>query len=222
MIKFCPTCNRSSNDAKFIGEFCEYCTAEKLESQLPKSVKLHRCKVCGNIHAAHGFVHQSHESLEEAINQQAKLQDCTAKLVSFNEYKGIAIMDYACSLQDGDVEFEHSIKVAFTKEMCPSCYRKSSGYYEAIIQVRGNNSRVAQFIESFTKFLAARDAFVSKTEEEANGMDFYVSSKRIVGDYFMLHKSMKPKVSYKLYGMKKGKKLYRHIYSLRFDQAANA
>ena len=42
----------------------------------------------------------------------------------------------------------------------------------------------------------------------------YVSDKKLVTGYFMLHKTLKPKVSYKLYGVKKGKKLYRHIYSL--------
>ncbi len=219
MIKYCPTCNRSSEDARFVGEFCEFCVADKIKLKLPKEVKVRRCRVCGMINGGRGFADPTEEAMQDAIRQQMHEPNCEPKLVSFDDVRNIAELKIECDLDEGPVRFPYEVKVKFTKEMCPNCYRRSAGYYEAIVQVRGNDGHVNAFIESFTRFLSKRNAFISKSEGQRNGIDFYVSDKGLVGEYFFIHKGIKPKVSYKLYGVKKGKRLYRHIYSVSLDSA---
>ncbi len=214
MIKYCPTCNRSSEEARFIGEFCEFCVADKIKATLPKVVKVRRCRVCGSIRDSKGFTQYTDEAMADAIAQQMHAPNCKIKLKELDEMRRIALLRIECELNEGTVRFNYEVDVRFTKEMCPSCYRKSAGYYEAIVQVRGSEHKVAGFLDSFSRFLEKGNAFVSKTAEMGNGIDMYVSDKKLVTGYFMLHKTIKPKVSYKLYGVKKGKKLYRHIYSV--------
>lgn len=215
MIKFCPTCNRSSEEARFIGEFCEFCVTDKVKANLPINVKLRRCRVCGAIRDSKGFVPYSNEAMSDAIAQQFHRSDCSIRLKEFDEMRKKALLHIVCETEDGKIRFNYEIGVKFTKEMCPSCYRKSAGYYEAILQLRGRENDVARFLDSFTHFITKGDAFISRTDEMGNGIDMYISDKKLVSEYFSLHKSIKPIVSYKLYGLKKGKKLYRHIYSVK-------
>ncbi|MCL5680060.1 MAG: 60S ribosomal export protein NMD3 [Candidatus Marsarchaeota archaeon] len=214
MIRYCPTCNRSSDEARFIGEFCEFCVADKIRATLPEVITIRRCRVCGSIRDSKGFTENTEESMTDAISQQFHMPNCKIRIKEMDEPRRRALLFFTCELNEGIVHFTYDVALKFTKEMCPSCYRKSAGYYEAIVQIRGSQSNVAKFLESFTRFLAKGNAFISKTVEMGNGVDMYVSDKKLVTGYFMLHKTLKPKVSYKLYGVKKGKKLYRHIYSL--------
>ncbi|MCL4404458.1 MAG: 60S ribosomal export protein NMD3 [Candidatus Marsarchaeota archaeon] len=214
MIKYCPTCNRSSEEARFIGEFCEFCVADKIKATLPKVIKLRRCRVCGAIRDSDGFTDYSIEAMTDAVSHELHIPNCKIRIKELDLQMRKAVLRMVCELNDGTVGFDYEIGLRFTKEMCPSCYRKSAGYYEAILQLRGSEKNVAKFLDSFNLFLVKGNAFVSKTEEMGKGIDMYISDKKLVSGYFMLHKSLKPKVSYKLYGLKKGKKLYRHIYSL--------
>ncbi len=214
MIKYCPTCNRSSDEARFIGEFCEFCIIDKIKATLPKVIKIRRCKVCGSIRDSKGFTEYSDEAMSDAISQQFHMPNSKIRFKGLDESKKIAELHISYELSEGGVGFNYPISIKFTKEMCPSCYRRSAGYYEAILQLRGSDRNVAKFLDSFNPFLIRGNAFVSKTEEMGNGIDMYISDKKLVSGYFALHKILKPKVSYKLYGVKKGKKLYRHIYSL--------
>lgn len=97
------------------------------------------------------------------------------------------------------------------KSICEDCSRETSGYYEAIVQIRG--SRARKFSEKILKELK-RKTFVSKYIEAREGIDMHVGSKKAVAEV-MGELNLKPKISDKLYGVKDGRRVYRRTYCMR-------
>jgi NMD protein affecting ribosome stability and mRNA decay len=216
MVKHCPTCDRSSDDISFIGEFCEECVTNKLKTGMPDSATIDRCKSCERIRTNFGYEIPDKLSIKDAIghslgvkyNVSVKDFDWKSATVRFNlEYQGES------------VSFEMPIKINVKKTMCIDCYRKTSGYFEAILQLRGPRDLVDKMMARFMKFIGERGAFSSRVDELDNGYDIYMSSKKIAAAFFM-HYELKPKRSFTLYGMKNGNKLYRNTYMLRLGAGA--
>jgi NMD protein affecting ribosome stability and mRNA decay len=114
------------------------------------------------------------------------------------------------------VVFNNTFDVKRIHQICQECYRKSSGYYEALIQLRGDKEKVNLMFQKLSKFITNKGAFISKVEELERGFDIYVSDKLITKSFFPTYK-LKPKSSYTLYGIKNGRKIYRNTYLLSFD-----
>ena len=218
----CPTCNRSSNDIRFIGEFCEFCVAGKLKKVVPDKVTIERCGRCGNFRIQGQSRHFSNATLGEAITAESHMPGCVAKVASY--HVNSAMVDFTCETENGEVKFEKLVMVDTTLKTCQRCYRMSSGYYEALVQFRGgedprlfrkdDKERVAKFTEKLTELVIKKGAFISKTEKVPNGIDLYVSDKDLVNEFFALRK-LKPKKSFTLHGIKAGKRIYRNTYMFR-------
>ncbi|HIH50177.1 TPA: hypothetical protein HA291_01835, partial [Candidatus Micrarchaeota archaeon] len=88
------------------------------------------------------------------------------------------------------------------------------GYYEALVQLRGDWDRINSLIRNITKYVERRNGFIAKIEKVENGKDVYLSDKLMANAFFHDY-DLKPTRSFRLYGMKRGKKVYRNTYSLR-------
>jgi NMD protein affecting ribosome stability and mRNA decay len=97
------------------------------------------------------------------------------------------------------------------KSICDDCSKASSGYYEAIIQVRGKN--VQRWAEKIMRELKSR-TFVSKYMKLDEGIDIYVGSRKEAAETLAILKR-KPTISDKLYGVKDGRRVYRRTYCVR-------
>ncbi len=214
MIKYCPTCNRSSEEARFIGEFCEFCVADKISAGMPGSAEVEKCWSCGRIRTPEGFAALDYGTLAAALRKSMRLTDCTLDVKSMDERRQSAIVCITCKQGGEPVTFDKNIHVKFLRTMCQACYRRSSGYYEALVQLRGGPRVVETMAESITKFIEARDGIITRTERTPRGYDIYIGDKELANAYFALHKNLSPLRSYKLFGVRKGKRLFRNIYSL--------
>ncbi|MEA1905205.1 MAG: 60S ribosomal export protein NMD3, partial [Candidatus Hadarchaeota archaeon] len=90
------------------------------------------------------------------------------------------------------------VKVKLKRTTCDVCSRVSSGYYEAILQVRGEGelpeerlARVRRTLEEgvFAAHKRDRSAFVAKVERKHGGLDFYLSSLALARQMARLLKS---------------------------------
>jgi NMD protein affecting ribosome stability and mRNA decay len=94
---------------------------------------------------------------------------------------------------------------------CENCIKISGGYYEAVLQARGEHTeRISKKIMSM-----AKESVVS-VKQLKEGYDILLTDKKIaakiatqLGNYFDIRSS------YKFVGEKKGKKLYRNYYAIR-------
>ncbi len=207
LAKHCPICNRSSDEVRFFGEFCEDCARKlMLESITNPEIEVTQCKRCHRIKVGTEFVEESKLSLDEIAKKSFKGYD--VKVMSYNSNSAEIML----VREDGlNAEISSRIKRKFT--LCPTCGRKAAGYYEGIVQLRGMPEKINQVISMLSHYLERGDSFIAKIEEEGSGKDVYVESKTLA-EAFLKKMHLKYKVSYTLYGMKNGKKLYRHTYSV--------
>ncbi len=214
MLKYCPTCNRSSDEVRFIGEFCEVCVADRLKEKIADSAGVERCKSCERIRTREGYAVPDKNTVKDAISFSMKPK-CDIFIDSF-DWKAAEVR-FRCEVDGEKVAFAKKINIRVTKTMCIDCYRKTSGYYEAIVQLRGDAERCERVMKRLLTFIDRRDTFASRIDELSNGYDLYLSNKKTASAFFEYY-DLKPKRSYSLYGLKGGKKIYRNIYLLRFEE----
>ncbi len=210
MPKFCPTCGNSSDKIRFYGNFCEDCAKKKNSENLVPSVEITRCKRCGRIRSRGAFVPPNGRNLEAAISQSMKGHDI--HLIDFTE--NTATIDVTKQSEAAAATVEHKLNIVYRKTLCEVCFKKAANYHEAVMQLRGNSTRVEKMVEKLTRYFESNNEFISKVEYVENGIDLYLSSKALANS-FVLHMRLKPQKSYTLAGVKNGKQVYKNTYSLK-------
>ncbi len=214
MIRYCPTCDRTSDKARFVGEFCEFCVAEKVSRRFPTSARIEYCKRCGRIRTSEGYVTLNRESLGKALAKILCNSKCKIAVKKYDEASAEVTVLYP--VDSDHVSFDKKISIKMAHQICQDDYRKSSGYYEAVVQLRGEKTRVLAMSKKLRNFAERRGAFVSKTEELDAGIDMYLSDKLMLRTFF-LYNRLKPKASYTLFTVKNGRRVYRDTYLLKLD-----
>lgn len=209
---FCPTCNRSSETTRFVGEFCEVCTIGKLTKQLKDKAEITICSACGKVKTREGYVKLDRTTLAVAIKTAMHLPEYLLQVE--NTTDNPANVEFITDVEGKPVSFSKQITLKISGQRCKECYQRSSGYYEAIFKVHGDEEKVQHLSERFKRFIEHHDGFISKVDETGNGLEIYASNKKAANEFFVRNQ-IKVNRSYNLYGSKHGKKLYRNIYSLR-------
>ncbi len=211
MVKRCPTCNRTNNEIRFVGEFCEKCASEKLIGKLPVVLEVDKCRVCGRIKTKEGMFGEDKTSLSSVIQQ--RLIKFRVKVIGYGP--GRALVDVVAQTAHDTVSAEKEFELKYRKITCDSCYKRIGGYYEATLQLRGDLERISRFIERVSRYLEERDSFVAKVEKVDNGYDVFVSNKAAAAA-FISEREIVAKTSYTLSGVNKsGKKVYKNTYAIR-------
>ncbi|MDE1865707.1 MAG: hypothetical protein KGH94_03685 [Candidatus Micrarchaeota archaeon] len=216
MPKYCPTCNRSSEDCLFVGEFCEFCTADKLKKGIPKQMRVLQCRFCKRVKVGNTFIEAGNERrvLGKAIMHQIG-EGFEVGVLEFGR-NNIARCMITKKFDEGKVAFEQDIVIKLQHETCQRCYRISAGYYQGIVQLRGNREKMDRMAGKLNRYLERRGGYITKVEEVQNGVDIYVSDKEAANNFFIDH-DFKPLRSFRLWGVKRGKRVYRNTYSLHLD-----
>ena len=184
-MKSCPRCGKpeSDFDEPFLGAFCPDCFSSKselFEVKLP--LELERCQKCGKARITGEWVYPNADRIGEYLSAKIrsshkfKLLDC--KLASSDPSQLSATMELEFVLPQGSTAQKKTTRtIAILPTMCASCSQKSGGYFEAIIQLRGDPEKIARKTE-LIKAMRGNDSFVSKVEELKEGVDIYVGSYR--------------------------------------------
>jgi len=110
--------------------------------------------------------------------------------------------------------YEIPIKIDFS--ICNLCIKKTSNYYEAILQIRPKSKEVLDFIK---KDLSQKNkAFITKEEHLKYGYNLYLTSQNYAKNLASLLKdkfNAEIKFSYILFGKKDGKDIYRTTILVR-------
>lgn len=207
MKLICPSCGVSNEEVRFSGPFCIRCKPVHIEC--PKRAEYQRCSRCGRMRFKGSWAEWNEAKIEE---------DAIAKCRGEFLRGTYSLPDQEATFFVGDKKEMYPLKIKFPvdiiKVICQQCSRQSSGYFEAIIQLRGKQSSIKRYARLFKKILAKK-TFLSKEEEKKEGMDLYVgSSKEVVA--LLSELGMRAKISRKLAGQREGKRLYRTTFLLRF------
>jgi NMD protein affecting ribosome stability and mRNA decay len=211
MRRRCPICNREEGEVKFYGEICEVCARDKIAASVPGAAEITVCKRCGRIKTSAGFVELDRESLAAAIRKYFK--GYTVKVSSYNSER--ASITLFAEMPEGILETRKQISIVRKETICTDCYRKSSGYYEALFQLRGEAQKMRTTIARLEHYMSKRGSYILSIAEAEGGYDIRLPDKKLAASFIETY-SLKPTVSYTLYGIRRGKKIFRNTYSIRF------
>jgi len=208
MEKICPRCGVLSGRKRFIGDFCEDCYLRRISIAFPAQIELPFCEACGRVKLAK-WQKLDKNALEKVVRKNAEGSYDSFHVLPLggNSYEVV----FMISKDSNCFEVTKKFYLKKLKSGCDDCRRATSGYYEAILQIRGKTAE--RWSKKIMRELQHR-TFVSKYAELAEGIDIYVGSKKAVSETLGILK-LKPKISDKLYGVKDGKRVYRTTYCVR-------
>lgn len=210
MQRICISCGKPAE----IDNFCSECWLKMKELFTIEDFELRVCK-CGSYY--YKGMWRKFTNLDELIKQLIKSRIKTEnKITSINiSLKKVGDIYIATIKATGYIrpckkskEEEKKIRIRVKWRKCERCRKILSNYYEAILQIR--RSEIPDEINNIIS------EYISKVEPKKNGVDIYLIDKKIGKKAIKRFKDLgyKVKVSYKYVGMKKGRRLYRDIYSI--------
>jgi len=241
MRRFCPVCGKDTE--RLIDSLCQECFCrEKDLLKLPKEIEIKVCGKCLRYFSGGRWVElgldleellksASEREVDQAVAVEG-LEECKTKIHAEEvKQKGRGTFHVRCTVGvEGKVE---EIKYAKRKEIlvrakvaqCEDCSRATGGYFEAILQVRGegldgeDKEGLLELAESEVGGMAGERTFISKSKVLRNGVDVYIGSlnaaRKVAAD---MRKKFggRVKESPKLVGRSKGGRgLYRVNVLLR-------
>jgi len=208
---FCIKCGKPA----WKDNLCKECFLEKNELFSIKNsvVRIKECS-CGR-YFIKKWVKPKKSIIEDITNDNIKLLgDISEKSVSWKRKgnKYIVRVRAVGTIGGLQKEEEKEYIIITRKNMCDVCTKRKGNYYEAQIQLRGVS------LKKFFSILPKKDRDkITKLEKVRNGFNIYLSdkkmAKKIIVGMKRLNLNIKP--SYKLVGMKKGRKIYRDYYSVK-------
>ncbi len=199
-MNFCPRCGKEEN---LIDGLCKECfTKTNVLAEFKGKVMM--CPICKR-----WFSKGSWKSFEEAMQDGIKHKGLLIETNITNHGNHFTIeysIDYKGNTIDGELEVRTSVK----KNACENCSRTRGGYYEIMIQLRGNWEKPYKYADWVG---------TTKIDKRKEGVDLYVvkfaEGSKLIG---LLKKRFKPEVkeSSSAAGMKEGKHISRKTIMLRF------
>jgi nonsense-mediated mRNA decay protein 3 len=201
MEKICPRCGISGSEREFVGHFCVRCYPVKVS--VPAEVKIARCKRCERIRDRE-WKNLSNEFIIRSI-----LRECKGNIQNPKYEDGV----FSFSIPVGQKLFElkRNVLVSFVPTLCVDCSRESGGYFEAIIQLRGDEKNVERMAKMLEREVGKK-TFIPKIVSLKEGVDIYVGNKKAVEAVLS---RIKYKRTEKLAGERDGKRLYRSTFGIR-------
>ncbi|MFA6035960.1 MAG: NMD3-related protein [Candidatus Micrarchaeia archaeon] len=209
--KICPRCGAKSNEKKFIENFCIDCFRSYIDIDTPAAVEIPACRTCGRVKLKLGWQDKNDEEIGKFVLRQcsAKYEDAKARLTD----DGACEITFTIKAGESTIEVIENVGIKYSATSCDKCSRESSGYFEAIIQLRGAEEKVKRTQAKMLPYLE-KNSFISKVKDTHRGIDMYVGSKQVAAE-IIGQLGFKPKVSNKLHGVKDGQRIYRTTFSIR-------
>ena len=217
MEKFCYKCGKLKKEADaLIDGLCRECyLSEHRLIRSPEKLTLRVCTTCNGYQLNNSFhdvmVNPEYEYLEAAkklVSSETEVLQKSAEGVKYEDFEdstGVNI-SFEAEYTSNDtilVKLNAQVEIFDTEEplidktrtvikikdtTCEVCNKQKVGYYEALLQIRGekdiSEDKLTKIFndlqERFRKsYKENRDEFVSKIQREHGGLDLYTSSSNV-------------------------------------------
>jgi nonsense-mediated mRNA decay protein 3 len=213
---FCIKCGKKAN----IGVFCDSCFLQQNELFKISNLKIFLCD-CGSYFGPskkwQKWDRGEEELLKHLIKNHIKTEnkilktDVKLKQIGNRYMVTVRCIGFVPPSKKEKTE-KKEIMIDVKRRKCENCSKILGGYYEAVLQVRGPKW------ETILREISEKEKEdISLMEKTKNGYDVKFLKKNTADKIAMRlkKKGFSLKVSYKLVGEKKSKKLYRNFYSVR-------
>jgi nonsense-mediated mRNA decay protein 3 len=202
----CPKCGRSEDEVKFIESFCidDY----PLNIRVPDKEELSRCKRCDRMLFRGEWMVYDEKKIEKHI-----IGKCRGEFATAHYDFGRQEIAFTIRREDKELKVEKLVPLLVKVTMCQQCNQISGGYYQGIVQLRGDRARVEKYSKMIIERLE-KQTFISKTEDKDGGVDLYIGSSRAVLAA-VTALGVRALITKKLIGRDEGKRLYRTTFAIR-------
>ncbi len=229
LVRICAKCGKRVEELH--EGLCEECFSIMKglrRSQKQEMVEVNWCR-CGLVSACKkelGFASTFGELLElvlsHSLDKEARDAELTFEVEEVQNmgrdvYRVVGVLDG----KDRTV-----VEIKLTRKLCESCRYRSGGYYEATLQLRGDEDFLANMLELVEDIANKwrefdKKSFITSMEGVRGGIDVKLGSKRLAKKIVSQAKKYKKdiiiKCSKKLKTVKDGKKIYRYTFAVKVD-----
>lgn len=157
---------------------CESCFKKLEYVDFPKRMDVVVCGKCKKMLSKNKWVDINLEKIVEGfikIRQHAKIKKIEARL----GIKSIAADFFLSDHSGNEITETHEAVFHENRIICSSCSRKHSGYYEAVLQLRGFDENDLEKMEDIFGMLERKTFY--RINEVKGGFDIKVGNKLAVG-----------------------------------------
>ncbi|OYT64007.1 hypothetical protein B6U67_01215 [Methanosarcinales archaeon ex4484_138] len=238
----CPRCGRPAKELH--QSLCEKCYAETLTLiEHPRTIKINVCPACTAYRTGKKWINPEKETdlnkiiinIAEKnikIHEDAEDPKVTLKIENLGNTTCTVQIHADATVYNNQITYNDELVLRIQRETCNICSRLAGGYYEAIIQLRGENhiptdEEIEEYTEKIDKLIEKihekgdSTAFITKTIKRKRGTDFYIGSNhaaRQITQKITAEDGTTLTRSPKLVGRKDGKEIYRTTYALRIPE----
>ncbi len=210
MKRICILCGEPAE----VENFCCECWTKTHDLFEIESFELKICKDCGSYYDKGEW--KPSERIEDLVSRLVKERiktenkikklEISLKRIGTNYIVKIHAEGYVkpCRILKRE---DKKIMVRIKRTLCDLCKKKRANAYEAVLTFK---------VEIPEEVMNIVSNYVSKIEEGDKSTKLYIVDKKVASKAVKVLKSMgfNVKVSYKLVGMKKGRKIYRNYYHI--------
>ena len=232
--KFCVLCGRE--DGEFIGSLCVDCYIKTKDLvKLPQIIKGKYCKICGAEWVNGKWIRSKDTTLsplESIIYREVGRKIEIDSNISELSYKigkiwkdvnghNFATIDIIGKIKGRDFSISKVINIDIEKVICPSCLKKKTKYFEAIVQLRFKEGLIDEKKKALFESFFTDDIIdgLSDVIEGKEGVDYYfinkTAAKRLISNFTSMVKDVKVIESYQDETIKNGKKFAKLVISVR-------
>lgn len=220
MAKMCPKCGALDSQKEFVGVFCVDCysKSEKVFDNLHNPT-IRVCRSCNRAVIGQSWVPFDEQGLGEWIAAKLRTKLPISQIEVWQEdakngYDVHCKIEFDTGSAGAKIVRETNFLLRTHVETCDDCHKRSGGYHECIVQVRGENKEKVRKVAEKIARIAAQESFVSGWEEKKEGVDIQVGKKAAAK--MGVAAVEKPfSTSHKLIGMREGKRIYRLTICVR-------
>lgn len=234
----CPECGAPTDE----GELCDECYAESLEPlDVHDEVEVRVCANCGSYVRDGGWTSHDEPVPDEdlavwgvrdalGVHVEAREPRLSVGVERRDPSSLVVAVDIEAYVRGYRVEDSRTVRVRLEHETCPTCAKRSGGYYESVAQIRAEGreptedekDRALEHAYGIAgRDYGDRDTFVTKTEEVRGGLDIYMSTsdagkqvaRRMTDEFGGGYDD-----SATLVGEKDGEELYRVTYAVSLPE----
>ena len=202
----CPKCGRGDNEIRFIEAFCIECYP--LNLKVPESIEIGKCKRCDRMHFKGDWTPYDERKIAEQV-----ISKCRGDFSEATYDLERQVVLFTIRKDTDEIQVERSVPLEIKITICQQCSRISGGYYQGIIQLRGNQDKIQKYADMLTTKLEKK-TFIAKTEEKDEGLDLYVGNSKAVVEV-ITQLGIRALITKKLVGREQGKRLYRTTFAIR-------
>ncbi len=191
---FCPECGNT--EEPLINGVCKTCFLKTYKMlKIPENTTINVCKHCNSKLFKGQWIDEYipedeiiYRTLEEEIQLDELVEDPIIDLEILQMRGTIAECEIESTgtIQGSTITETHQTNIKIKHTVCPSCSKKESGYYEAVIQVRADKrnlktneiENIEQHIIKTVEKQSQHDklAYIPQVLKPKEGIDYYIGS----------------------------------------------